>query len=63
MVSDDLEKVKIALTMKDLLPIEDRGQLSQVLKKIEARWPELKDVCEGFLAGWTRQLSGKLSGW
>jgi hypothetical protein len=61
--SDDQEKVKIALTMKGLLPIKDRAQLSHVLMNIEGRWPELKDLCKSYLALWTKQLSGKQSGW
>jgi hypothetical protein len=50
--SQDVERVKIALEMKEAFPFENPNQMNQVLKSISANWPELRVKCDETAARW-----------
>jgi hypothetical protein len=50
--SQDLEKVKIALEMREALPFDNLDEMQCTLKSISEKWPELRSKCDEVTEHW-----------
>jgi hypothetical protein len=55
--SDDLERVRVAVEVQDVLPFRHRAEMEAVLAVVKSRWPELVRQCEHLSAA--RAASGR----
>jgi hypothetical protein len=45
LLSDDLERVRVAVEVQDVFPFRHRAEMDAALAVVKARWPELVESC------------------
>jgi hypothetical protein len=55
--SDDIDKVKIALSMNEIFPFNNLTEMTSCLRHICEKFPNLKNQCENMAALWTSASS------
>lgn len=58
LLSDDRGRVEVALTMEEVLPFDDTGEMTTAFARICAKWPEFSERCQLIIELRANQNSG-----